>query len=47
MEMELNGRFPISDDTMHALFADMQGHLEKIYAAEKVALGTLARAIGQ
>jgi hypothetical protein len=47
MEMELNGRFPISDDTMHALFADMQGHLEKIYAAEKEALGTLARAIGQ
>jgi hypothetical protein len=45
MEVELNGRFPISNNTMHALFADMQGHLEKIYTAEKEALATLAGAI--
>ncbi len=45
MEVELNGRFPISNETMHALFADMQSHLEKIYAAEKEALATLAGAI--
>lgn len=45
MEVELNGRFPISDQTMHALFADMQTHLEKMYAAEKEALNTLAGAI--
>jgi hypothetical protein len=45
MEMELNGRFPISDEAMHALFADMQSHLEQIYAAEKEALTTLSGAI--
>ncbi|WP_420644038.1 BtrH N-terminal domain-containing protein [Candidatus Leptofilum sp.] len=45
MEVELNGRFPISDDTMQALFADMQGHLEQIYATEKEALAALAGAI--
>jgi hypothetical protein len=45
MEVELNGRFPINNEAMHALFADMQGHLEKIYTAEKEALATLAGAI--
>lgn len=46
MEVELNGRFPITDSEMHALFAEMQGHLEKIYAAEQEALAALAGAIG-
>lgn len=46
MEVELNGRFPISDEEMHALFADMQTHLEGIYAAEQEALATLTKAIG-
>ena len=45
MEVELNGRFPFSDAQMHALFADMQAHLEKIYVAEQGALGVLAGAI--
>ncbi|WP_420631854.1 BtrH N-terminal domain-containing protein [Candidatus Leptofilum sp.] len=45
MEVELNGRFPITDNAMHALFAEMQGHLEQIYIAEKEALATLAGAI--
>ncbi len=45
LEVELNGRFPISNETMHALFAEMQGHLERIYAAEKEALATLAGGI--
>ncbi len=46
LEVELNGRLPITDDTMHALFGEMQGHLEQIYASEKEALATLAGAIG-
>ncbi|GJM41314.1 MAG: hypothetical protein DHS20C20_15960 [Ardenticatenaceae bacterium] len=46
MEVEMNGRFPITDDGMHTLFGEMQGHLEQIYAAEKEALATLAGAIG-
>ena len=45
MEVELNGRFPISDEEMHALFANLQSHIEQIYAAEKEALGVLAGAI--
>lgn len=45
LEVELNGRFPLSDKTMQALFADMQSHLEKIYAAEQEALAVLAGAI--
>ncbi len=45
IEVELNGRFPISDVEMHALFADLQNHLEKIYAAEQEALACLAGVI--
>jgi hypothetical protein len=37
MEEELNSNFPISDDEMHALFAEMQRHLEGIYEAEQEA----------
>ena len=46
MEVELNGRFPISDQEMHALFANMQTHLEQIHDAEQGALAALAEAIG-
>ena len=33
MEVALNGRFPLSDEAMLALFADLQSHLEQIYTA--------------
>jgi hypothetical protein len=37
LEEELNSQFPISDDDMHTLFAEMQSHLEGIYEAEREA----------
>jgi hypothetical protein len=37
MEEELNSHFPMSDADMHALFAEMQRHLEGIYEAEQEA----------
>ncbi len=46
MEVALNGRFPLSDEAMLALFAELQSHLEQIYTAEKEALAVLAGAIG-
>lgn len=45
LEIELNGRFPISDVEMHTLFADMQVQLEQIYVAEQEALAVLTGAI--
>lgn len=45
LEVALNGRFPLSDHDMHDLFANMQTHLENIYAAEQKALDTLAGAV--
>ncbi|NJN55626.1 MAG: BtrH N-terminal domain-containing protein [Anaerolineae bacterium] len=41
LETELNSHFPISDEEMMALFADMQTHLNDIYQAELAALATL------
>lgn len=37
VEEELNRHFPLSDSEVHALFAEMQDHLEGIYEAEKEA----------
>jgi hypothetical protein len=45
LEVVLNGRFPLNDSDMHTLFADLQTHLEKIYAAEQKALDALAGAV--
>jgi hypothetical protein len=45
LEVALNGRFPLNDRDTHTLFADLQTHLEKIYAAEQKALDALAGAV--
>lgn len=45
LEVALNGRFPLNDHDTHTLFADLQTHLEKIYAAEQKALDALAGAV--
>lgn len=46
MEEELNSHFPISDNELHALFAEMQNHLEGIYEAEQEAHLALSSTVG-
>jgi hypothetical protein len=42
---ELNDNFPLSEPETAALFAGLQTHLERIYQAEKEALGALQTAV--